>query len=281
MAITLGLLFLFGLGSGSLAQWAPPTGGEFLQPFPVAPPPPPPPTLARDLDEITRLIQIKPLNQLLVRYLINDAQFQAFVRIINSNAGFTARWRLLSQPELILFLQWVDQQLLASGGAFEMEEQELAVTLFNRFPYWSGTVFGWQGFLNEAQLYLPTYAIRAHIDAKLMQPGIFSQFWSRLQALRVVYERWLALPGTVQVVAELQQAGIDTAQLDGIIRNLFGWNVVVNAPTTASIGTTAATATTSTPAPPTRSPAAVIPPGNGAPLAPLPPLPDVPVVPVV
>ncbi|XP_034657737.1 uncharacterized protein LOC117894669 [Drosophila subobscura] len=277
MAITLGLLCLFALGTGSLAQWPlgqkqpplHPTGGEFLQPFPGAPmpPPPPPPTLSRDLDEITRLIQFKPLNQLLVRYLINDSQFQAFVRIINSNAGFTARWRLLSQPELILFLQWVDQQLLASGGAFEMEEQELAVTLFNRFPYWSGTVFGWQGFLNEAQLYFPTYAIRAHIDAKLLQPGIFSQFWSRLQALRVVYERWLALPGTAQVVAELQQAGIDTAQLDGIIRDLFGWNIVVSAPTTAA---TTVTAATSTPAPPTSSPAAVIPPGNGAPVHPLP-----------
>ncbi|XP_017138146.1 uncharacterized protein LOC108152957 [Drosophila miranda] len=267
MAITLGLLFFLALGSGSLAQWPlaqQPTGGEFLQPYPVAPPPPPP-TLARDLDEITRLIQFKPLNQLLARYLINDAQFQAFVRIINSNAGFTARWRLLSQPELILFLQWVDQQLVASGGAFEMEEQELSVTLFNRFPYWSGTVFGWQGFLNEAQLYFPQYAIRAHIDAKLLQPGIFSQFWSRLQALRVVYERWLALPGTVQVVADLTQAGIDTAQLDGIIRELFGWNVAVNPTTTA-----ATAAPISTPAPPTTIPAAVIPPGNGAPVGALP-----------
>ncbi|EDW50286.1 uncharacterized protein LOC6610577 [Drosophila sechellia] len=257
MAIALDWLLLVTLASGSLALWSPqlvpPTGG-LLPPSPPATLAPPP-TLSQDLEEIQRLIQSKPLNQLLVRYLINDAQFQAFVRIINSNAAVTARWRLLSQPELVLFLQWTDQQLLASGGSFELEEQRLKVSLLNQFPYWSGTVFGWQGFLNEVQLYFPLYAIRAHIDAKVLQQGIFAQFWSRLQALRVMYERWLNTVETTQVLAELQKAGIDTVQLDSIIRELLGWNAV-NGTVEAS------TAAPGTPAAPTAIPGAVLPPVN-------------------
>lgn len=261
MAFALGWLFLSTLAIGSsLALWAAPEpavapGGLSPQPPPLATLAPPP-TLSQDLDEVLRLIQIKPLNQLAVRYLINDAQFQAFVRIINSNAGFTARWRLRSQPEIILFLQWVDQQLLASGGGFEWEEQKLKVSLLNQFPYWSGTVFGWQGFLNEAQLYFPLYAIRAHIDAKVLQQGIFAQFWSRVQGLQVVYERWLTLVETSQVLAELQTAGIDTVLLDGLIRELFGWNVV-NATTTVA---------PATPVAPTIIPGAVLPPVNANPV---------------
>ncbi|XP_017057988.1 uncharacterized protein LOC108099155 [Drosophila ficusphila] len=257
MAITLGWLFLIALVTGSLAQWPPqlvaPTGGLFAQPPPATLAPPP--TLSQDLEEIQRLIQFKPLNQLLVRYLINDAQFQGFVRAINSNAAFTARWRLLSQPELILFLQWVDQQLVASGGSFEWEEQRLKVSLLNQFPYWSGTVFGWQGFLSEVQLYFPLPAIRAHINAKVLQQGIFAQFWSRLQGLGVVYDRWLASVETAQVITDLQRAGIDTVQLDGIIRELFGWSAVN--------GTTeSTTAAPVTPTAPTVIPGAVLPPVN-------------------
>ncbi|XP_016973391.1 uncharacterized protein LOC108040420 [Drosophila rhopaloa] len=260
MAIALGWLFLISLAGGSLAQWPPqlvaPTVGLLPQPPLPAATLAPPPTLSQDLDEIQRLIQFKPLNQLLLRYLINDAQFQSFVRIINSNAGFTARWRFLSQPELILFLQWVDQQLLASGGSFELEEQRLKVSLLNQFPYWSGTVFGWPGFLNEVQLYLPLYAIRAHIDAKVLQQGIFAQFWLRLQGLRVVYDRWLTSMETAQVLADLQKAGIDTVQLDGIIRELFGWNAVNETSTAAPV----------TPVAPTVIPGAVLPPVNSVPV---------------
>ncbi|KAH8246025.1 hypothetical protein KR026_007637 [Drosophila bipectinata] len=254
MAFTLGWLFLISLASSSLAQWPPqligPPNGQY-PPLPIGTLAPPP-TLTQDLEPIQLLVQWKQLKQLAVRYLINDAQFQAFVRIINSNDAVTARWRLLSQPELILFLQWVDQQLLASGGGWEMEEQELKVPLLNRFPYWSGTVYGWQGFLNEAQLYVPIYAIRAHIDAKLMQPGIFSQFWSRVQGLRVVYDRWVASAEVSRLLTQLQNAGIDTVQLDVGIRQFFGWNVV-------NITTTPAPA--SLPAP-TRIPGAVVPPNN-------------------
>lgn len=208
--------------------------------------------LAQDLMDIYSLIQFKPLNQLLIRYLINDAQFQAFVRILNSNAGLTATWRLRSQPEVVQFQQWVQQQLLTSRGKFELEDMEMCVTLVNRYPYWSGTVYGWQGFLNELEMYVPLYAIRAQVQAKLQLSGIFAQFWTRLQALQVAYERWLTTPAAQNVLNQLQAAGIDTVQLDVLVRDQFGWNAVSNGTAT----TTLATPTPTVPA------GAVLPPGN-------------------
>lgn len=212
----------------------------------------PPGDLAQDLMDIYSLIQFKPLNQLLIRYLINDAQFQAFVRILNSNAGLTATWRLRSQPEVVQFQQWVQQQLLTSRGKFELEDMEMCVTLVNRYPYWSGTVYGWQGFLNELKMYVPLYATRAQVQAKLQLSGIFAQFWTRLQTLQVAYERWLTTPAAQNVLNQLQAAGIDTVQLDVLVRDQFGWNAVSNGTAT----TTLATPTPTVPA------GAVLPPGN-------------------
>ncbi|KAH8395356.1 hypothetical protein KR222_010914 [Zaprionus bogoriensis] len=236
------LLLCLGCGLSSAAK-VPPAGVG-----PVAPPA----DLAQDLMDIYSLIQFKPLNKLLIRYLINDAQFQAFVRILNSNEGFTARWRLLSQPEIVLFQQWVGQQLLTSGGKFEPEDMEMCVTLVNRYPYWSGTVYGWQGFLGELEMYVPLYAIRAQVQAKLQLQGIFAQFWTRLQALQVAYERWLTTPAAQNVINQLQTAGIDTIYLNTVVRDLLGW--------TATNGTS----TTPTPAliTPTVPAGAVLPPGG-------------------
>lgn len=214
----------------------------------------PPADLAQDLMDIYNLIQFKPLNQLLIRYLINDGQFQAFIRILNSNAGLTASWRLRSQPELVQFQQWVEQQLLTSHGKFKPEDMEMCMTLINRYPYWSGTVYGWQGFLNELEMYVPLYAIRAHVQAKVHLQGIFSQFWTRLQALQVAYERWLSTPAAQNVLSQLQAAGIDTVQLDTLVRDQFGWNVTNN-----GTNTTPATLTIVTPTVPA---GAVMPPGN-------------------
>ncbi|EDV96342.1 GH15258 [Drosophila grimshawi] len=194
---------------------------------------PPPMDLGKELMDIFAMVQLKPMNKMFARYLLNDGQFQAFVRIMNSNAGFMARWRLLSQPEVIMLRQWVNQQLMTSKGKFEIEEMEMCVTLFNRYPYMSGSVFGWQGFLNELEMYFPTYAIGATIQTKVQMQGIFAQFWTRVQALQVVYERWLAMPGTQTVLNQLQAEGIDNAQLDTLVRNLFGWNAV-NGTTTAA-----------------------------------------------
>ncbi|TDG52734.1 hypothetical protein AWZ03_000967 [Drosophila navojoa] len=185
----------------------------------------PPPDLAQDLTDVYGQIQLKPMQKLFVRYLLNDGQFQAFVRILNSNAGFTAYWRLLAQPEVLLFRQWVDQQLLASSGKFELEPVEVCTSLVNRYPYLSGTVFGWQGFLNELEMYFPLYAINAQVQLKVQQGGIFAQFYQRLSALKAVYERWLATPITQTVLSQLQAEGIDTDQLDTIVRDLFGWQV--------------------------------------------------------
>lgn len=237
-------MLCLGIGLCGAAK-APKGGSKGVEPLA------PVPDLAQDLMDIYGLIQFKPMNQLFVRYLMNDAQFQAFVRILNSNAGFTARWRLLSQPELVMFRQWVNQQLLLSHGKFELEKMEICVTLINRYPYWSGTVSGWQGFLNELEMYFPQYAIQAHIQAKALMPGIFAEFWTRLQALQVTYERWLAMPTTQTIVTQLQTEGIDTVYLDTLVRNLLGWNAVNGTTTTAMPALN-----------PTVTPGAVMPPGS-------------------
>ncbi|XP_017841803.2 uncharacterized protein LOC108599475 isoform X1 [Drosophila busckii] len=193
----------------------------------------PPGNLAMELQDLYSLIQFKQLDQLFVRYLINDAQFQAFVRIINSNAGVMARWRWHSQPELhTLPGQWFRQRLLLSGGKLKMkhlQEMEMCFTPTNRYNYWASSVAGWQGFLNELEMYIPLHAIQAQIDAHLQQSAEFVQFWQQFGTLKLAYERWLTLPFTQDIVTQLQAAGIDTVQLDSRIRQLFGWPATVTA----------------------------------------------------
>ncbi|XP_030385855.1 uncharacterized protein LOC115632747 [Scaptodrosophila lebanonensis] len=222
------LLLCLGSSTCALVPPPPPQGAVVIGGPPVVVPvtPPPPPTLTQDLDEIYRLAQIQSISQLLVRYLINDAQFQGFVRIVNSREAFNLRWIVRSQPEVLAFKQWVNQQLLASGGPLELEEIELIVSLVNPFPYWSATVFGFRGFIDELQLYVPLHTIRAHIQTKLLEGGIFAQFWRRLNDLQPVYERLLASPEGQTLIAELQELNIDIVQLDRIIRETLGWNAV-------------------------------------------------------
>ncbi|XP_017478982.1 PREDICTED: uncharacterized protein LOC108368609 [Rhagoletis zephyria] len=188
----------------------------------VAPPPPPPATLTQDLEQLYRLIPAKPLNKLVIRYLLNDAEFQAIIRIINSHDAFMVRMRLYAQPEIIQFQSWVRSQLMLSGGgSLEFEESEEILSLFNPTPYWS--VYGWQGFFNEFLAYFPQEMLRAQINAKVIQGGSLAQFWEKLKALRPVYERVLAFPESKRIITQLEQNGVNFSQLDQYIRSLFDW----------------------------------------------------------
>ncbi|TMW48250.1 hypothetical protein DOY81_006669 [Sarcophaga bullata] len=169
----LGLIGICALGS-SLAL-VPPHNNPV-----VVPTPPPAPTLAQDLDEIIRMVPFVPIRRLITRYLLNDEQFQAFVRIINSNDAYVTQMRFRSQPEVMAFLTW------------DM--------------------------------------IRAHIQMKIAQNGIFAQFDQKLKTLKSAYERVIALPEAQRVVAALKAKGINPADLDTFIRNLCGWQ---NPPTIA------------------------------------------------
>ncbi|XP_054733550.1 uncharacterized protein LOC129241317 [Anastrepha obliqua] len=181
-----------------------------------------PPTLTQDIEELHRLIPSKPLNKLVIRYLLNDAEFQAVIRIINSHDAFMVRMRLYAQPEIIQFQSWVRSQLLLSGGgSFEFEESEEILSLFNPTPYWS--VYGWQGFFNEFLAYFPQEMLRAQINAKVIQGGSLAQFWTKLKALQPVYERVLAFPESKRIIAQLEQNGVNFAQVDQFIRSLFDW----------------------------------------------------------
>ncbi|CAD7002818.1 unnamed protein product [Ceratitis capitata] len=205
-------------------------------------PVPPPATLTQDLEELYRLIPAKPINKLVIRYLLNDAEFQAAIRIINSHDAYMVRMRLYAQPEIIQFLSWVRSQLMLSGGgSLEFEESEEILSLFRPTPYWS--VYGWQGFFNEFLAYFPHEMLRAQIDAKVMQGGSLAQFWAKLKALAPVYERVLAFPESKRIVAQLEQNGVNIAQVDQFIRSLFDWyQVGVTAPGDGAVSAPAAAA---------------------------------------
>ncbi|XP_061391665.1 uncharacterized protein LOC133327105 [Musca vetustissima] len=207
----------------------------------VVPTPPPAPTMAQDLDEIMRMINFLQIRQLMSRYLLNDAQFQSFVRIINSQDAYLTYMRFRSQPEVMGFIAWVNAQILLSGGELQLEESEEFMTIFNPTPFWANTVSGWQGFVNEFLFYYPVDMINMHINMKVAQNGIFAQFWLRLKALKPVYDRVIALPEAQRVAAALQLSGIDIIQLDTFIRNTFGWQMP---PTLAPTTTTTTTTTT-------------------------------------
>lgn len=209
--------------------------------------PPPPATLTQDLEELYRLIPSKPINKLVLRYLLNDAQFQAAIRIINSHDAYMVRMRLYAQPEIIQFQSWVRSQLLLSGGgSLEFEESEEILSLFRPTPYWS--VYGWQGFFNEFLAYFPHEMLRAQIDAKVALGGSLAQFWAKLKALAPVYERVLAFPESKRIIAQLEQNGVNVGQVDQFIRSLLDWYPVVVNATGPAVGAVSATAIPAIPA---------------------------------
>ncbi|XP_075160945.1 uncharacterized protein LOC142233799 [Haematobia irritans] len=255
---------------GSLAMVPPPASAPTTGAnggIVVIPTPPPAPTMAQDLDEIMRMINFLQINQLMRRYLLNDAEFQSFVRIINSQDAFLTYMHFRSQPEVMAFVSWVNAQILASGGEFKLEEGEEMMSIFNTSPFWANTVFGWQGFISEFMLYYPSNMISAHVNMKLTQNGIFAQLWQRLVALKPVYERVIAAPQAQRVAAALQLHGIDVAQLDTFIRSQFGWQVPPTLAPTST--TTAAPAVSSTTVTPSTTSGTIVEPSAAVPVAPV------------
>ncbi|XP_023292758.2 uncharacterized protein LOC111676100 [Lucilia cuprina] len=190
-------------------------------------------TLAQDLDEIKRLIPTKPIQQLAIRYLLNDAQFQTFVRLINSQDGYMTLMRFRSQPEVMRLTSWIRSQIILSAVELESDESNESLRIINRSPFWSQNVYGWQGFVNEFLLYYPEDMIRMHVQTKVAQNGIFAQFIQRVRDLKPVYDRIIALPEAQRLISKLQANGIDTVGLDTFIRNQFGWQQTLNIATPA------------------------------------------------
>ncbi|XP_013100519.1 uncharacterized protein LOC106082513 [Stomoxys calcitrans] len=222
-AVLLGVLGICAMSS--LAAAPQPTNAE-KNTIAVVPTPAPAPTMAQDLDEIVRMVNFEQINQLVNRYLLNDAEFQSFVRIINSRDAYLIYMRFRTQPEVIGFVSWVQAQIkLSKKKKFKIEIFKDGMTIVNVSPFWVNTVFGWQGFISEFTLLYPADMISGHVNMKVAENGIFTQFWQRLNALKPVYERVIGSLEAQRVTAALQLNGIDVAQLDTLIRSQFGWQV--------------------------------------------------------
>ncbi|XP_075163158.1 uncharacterized protein LOC142235785 [Haematobia irritans] len=209
---------------------------------PIVVVPTPAPTMVQDLKEILQMVNFRQIQELMSRYLLNDAEFQSFVRIINSRDAYLMYMRFRSQPEVMAFVTWVRAQIKASGQKFKIKKMEGEMALINVSPFWANTVFGWQGFVSEFMLHYPADMITVHVSMKVAENGIFAQFWQRLNALKPVYEQIMASLEAQRVITALQMNGIDVAQLDTFIRNQFGWQLLLPA------GTNNTTVTASIPA---------------------------------
>ncbi|XP_030372217.1 uncharacterized protein LOC115622422 [Scaptodrosophila lebanonensis] len=183
-----------------------------------------PPNLARDLKSLLRAIPKKQIRDLVHAYLLNDAEFQAVIRAINSIPAYRARQSLLNQPEVRQLILWVGQQLLLSGaGSWEIVD-DLEISIFNKYPYWAQTVQGIRGFQLELASIYPVELVRSLLESSGQQSPVLGELWRRLLALKPAYERWLALPQVRTVINRLGALGVDLDGVDAIVRYQLGWS---------------------------------------------------------
>lgn len=180
---------------------------------------------ALELKGVIRQIPIGDIEKLVQAYLLNDPEFQAVIRAVNSLPAYRFIRQLANQPEVRQLQQWLSQQLILSGGSLKIFDYlELEIKVFNKYPFWSQLVNGIQGFETEfAQVY-PVELIRSLLEPSATQTSpLLSELWRRLVALRPVYERVLASAQGKAITNELQRLGVNINGVDAIIRYQFGW----------------------------------------------------------
>ncbi|XP_037935332.1 uncharacterized protein LOC119669500 [Teleopsis dalmanni] len=190
------------------------------------------PNLVQELQELQGLIAIKPIKELVARYLLNDEQFQSIIRSINTNEAFMLRVRFMQQPEVITLKAWIRMQMMYLEDSLEMDKS-IEMNIFNPLSYWSNSVFGWPGFVAEFFAYYPEQLVRSHIAAKVAQNGTFAQLWTRVTAVGAAYNRVMSFPASQVVIAQLEAIGVNTTEIDQFIRTQLDW-VKVNATTPTS-----------------------------------------------
>lgn len=106
------------------------------------------------------MLPMLPLSELTTSYLLNDEQYQAYVRIISSlDACF--------HPEFITSMSCVAYKLLCFGKIkIKLKKVKEMMSLFNRSTYWPNPVYGWQGFINEFQMNYSEAMIQMYINMK-------------------------------------------------------------------------------------------------------------------
>ncbi|EDV50097.1 uncharacterized protein LOC6545125 [Drosophila erecta] len=179
-----------------------------------------------ELRAVIRQIPVNNIEKLVQTYLLNDIEFQALIRAINSLPAYRFYRQLINQPEVRQLQQWIVQQLILSGGGPKIfDSLELEVKIFNKYPYWSQIVSGIQGFQAEFVQIYPVQLIRSLLEPSATQTSpLLSELWRRLVALRPVYERVLATPSGKLITAELQRLRVDVGGVDALIRYQFGWS---------------------------------------------------------
>ncbi|KAH8378826.1 hypothetical protein KR009_001672 [Drosophila setifemur] len=191
-----------------------------------------PSNFALELKALIKQIPIGNIEKLVQGYLLNDPEFQAVIRAINSQQAYRVARQFNNQPEVRELKQWLSQQLAISGGSLKvLDSLELEIKIFNKYPFWSQLVNGIQGFQTELVRVYPVELIRSLLEPSSAQTSpLITQLWQRLVALRPVYERILNTPPAKNLIAEFQRLGVDVATVDATIRYQFGWSNATAAP---------------------------------------------------
>lgn len=178
-----------------------------------------------ELKTLVRNVPLKQIEQLFRTYALNDAEFQAVLREINTLPAYRVRRQLLNQPELRQFVAWLAQQLALSGGSLEVfDEFELEFKLFNKYPQQAQAVNGIAGFQQEFISIYPVTFLRSLLENGASQSPNIAELWRRLIALKPAYERFIATPSVQAVAERLRALGVDVNGIDGLIRYQFGWS---------------------------------------------------------
>ncbi|EDV97445.1 GH16870 [Drosophila grimshawi] len=178
-----------------------------------------------NLKSILRNVPQKQIEHLVQAYLLNDAEFQAVVREINSLTTYRLGLQLLNQPEFRQLLQWTSQQLILAGGSIKVfEELELEIKVLNKHPHWAQSVNGINGFEQEFSYLYPVAAIRKLLESSAQQSPVFGEFWRRVVALKPTYERFLATPQATGLANRLRALGVDVNNWDATLRYQLGWS---------------------------------------------------------
>ncbi|KAH8398746.1 hypothetical protein KR222_002532 [Zaprionus bogoriensis] len=178
-----------------------------------------------ELGNVVRNVPQKQIEQLFRAYALNDEQFQALLRELNSVASYRVRRQLLNQPELRQLVAWVGQQLALAGGSFKIfDELEPEFKLFNKYPHWSQSVNGIAGFEQELATIYPATLLRNLLETSAQQSPIFAEFWRRVIALKPAYERFAATAPAKAFAERLRALGVNTSGIDSVIRYQLGWS---------------------------------------------------------
>ncbi|XP_055913558.1 uncharacterized protein LOC129947141 [Eupeodes corollae] len=192
--------------------------------------------LLDDFRDIKALIPQREIIDLIRRYLKNDEEFKRIILYFGSSDVYNAGRIIAKQPELREFYGWLKKQIRASLDSLNnLSDDSYSEEYGNLLNYKPNqqqqqqqlqSLRGWKGFMEELLAIYPNKKIENLIRDKVAANGVFAEFWRKITALRPVYERILKTDEVIKVIGRLRKLGVDTKQLDQLIREDFGWKAV-------------------------------------------------------